>query len=297
MASWKPVVVGIDSSEAAAQAAAVGWDIARTAGARCVLVHATHDVAAAPSAEWMRLDVDRITRELTTHAREELARTLRHAVPPEALNQIDIRIGRAPWVLAEVVRECGAGLVVLGGKHHAPLGGWISGRTAQHMAGTLDTPLLVTAHQPGTVRHVLAAVDLSWVAAPTLEVAGRFADLFGAELRVLHAVEPLPMMAGLQPQVLDQDDYRKRTESQLEAHVWPLLAGRKAEAVVRHGAALDAITAECTDWKADLLVVGSHGRGWVDRVLLGSTTERLLNRLPVSTVVAPAPPPEPPRGR
>jgi len=38
------------------------------------------------------------------------------------------------------------------------------------------------------------------------------------------------------------------------------------------------------------VVVGSHGKGWVDRLLLGSTTERLLDQLPASLLVVPAPP-------
>src|SRR5207245_342837 len=52
-------------------------------------------------------------------------------------------------------------------------------------------------------------------------------------------------------------------------------------------AAVDTILREATDWKADLLVVGSHGKGWAARVLVGSVTERLLNHLPTSLIVVP----------
>jgi Universal stress protein family len=37
-------------------------------------------------------------------------------------------------------------------------------------------------------------------------------------------------------------------------------------------------------------VVGSHGKGWVDRILIGSTTERLVTELPTSILVVPARP-------
>ena len=49
----------------------------------------------------------------------------------------------------------------------------------------------------------------------------------------------------------------------------------------------ETIAQEATNWNADLIVVGSHGKGWVDRLLMGSTTERLLTFLPASVLVVP----------
>ena len=57
--------------------------------------------------------------------------------------------------------------------------------------------------------------------------------------------------------------------------------------VIRRGRADEEIAEEAAVWRADLLVVGSHGKGWIDRLLIGSTTERLLNRLPTSLLVVP----------
>jgi len=53
-------------------------------------------------------------------------------------------------------------------------------------------------------------------------------------------------------------------------------------------AALDGILHEAAEWRADLLVVGSHGKGWGKRMLVGSVTERLINHLPASLLVVPA---------
>jgi nucleotide-binding universal stress UspA family protein len=57
--------------------------------------------------------------------------------------------------------------------------------------------------------------------------------------------------------------------------------------MMRRGLAPDTIVSAAHEWKADLIVVGTHGRNWVDRVLIGSVTERLLNRLPTSMLVIP----------
>jgi nucleotide-binding universal stress UspA family protein len=56
---------------------------------------------------------------------------------------------------------------------------------------------------------------------------------------------------------------------------------------VRTGVAAETIAEEAGTWHADLIVMGSHGKGWVDRVLVGSTTERLVTELPASIMVVP----------
>lgn len=44
------------------------------------------------------------------------------------------------------------------------------------------------------------------------------------------------------------------------------------------------------DWNADLVVVGSHGRGFWGRMLLGSTTDALVHHAPCSVLVVRQPP-------
>ena len=62
--------------------------------------------------------------------------------------------------------------------------------------------------------------------------------------------------------------------------------------VVRTFPEMDGISptvrAQAAKWGADVVVLGSHGKNWVDRLLLGSTTERLIADLPSSLLVAPA---------
>lgn len=158
---------------------------------------------------------------------------------------------------------------------------------AHHSVRTLDVPVLVTAGEPDESRRVLAAVDLSYAAGPTLEVAVRLARVTGAKLRLLHVIEAPPEYLAALPVRIDTAEYRRRAEGRLATLAAAVAGTTPVERIVREGSAVDAIADACREWDADLVVVGSHGKGWVDRVIIGSVAEKVLNRLAASTVVVP----------
>jgi nucleotide-binding universal stress UspA family protein len=281
--SWKPIVVGVDASCEAADAVAFAARTAARAGTSVQLVHAIRDVLASS-----HVPDSRYRTALIEQARAQLVAVLRGAVPQDALATLVVRLGPTPAVLKQIEAEVGSGLVVLGGKHHSALGRWLGGSTSLDVARTTDVPLLVTAGPATAVRRMLVAVDLSGAAAHTLIAAERYAALFGAELRVLSVVEALPVIPDISPPY-DFTEYYKLCEEQLRLEIWPLIHAPHAEKVLRHGTAVETIIGEATRWRADLLVVGSHGKGWAQRLLLGSVTERMLNDLPTSLLVIPPP--------
>ncbi len=176
--------------------------------------------------------------------------------------------------------------MVVGGKHHLALGRWLVGTTAHHLARRLDVPLLVAGDAPPAIGRILAAVDLSDAAPVILEEAQRFATEFQASLLALHVIEPLPTGRHY-AMGMSQDDFVSRTAEVLETSVWPTLHLPTATHAVKEGPARETIVEECTRWKADLVVVGSHGRDWDDKMLLGRVTESLLNDLPSALLVVP----------
>jgi nucleotide-binding universal stress UspA family protein len=274
---WDPIVVGVDASPAAARAAQLGLRIAAAAGVSCRLVHATRDRWSAAS------DMGPATHAAFRAAalqavRERLEQALRNEVPQDARRNLVVREGWPPAVLDDEVRETGAGLLILGAKHHSALGRWLGGSTVHNVAHMLRVPLLVAGAPAPAIRRVLVAVDASAAARPTLEAARRFTDLWDAELRAIHVIEPLPFVPELPPET-GARDYERLFEEECTRKIWPLMPP-DAEKVIRHAAADAGIAAEAKAWQADLVVVGSHGKGWVDRMLLGSITERLLNQLP-----------------
>lgn len=285
MAEWKPIVVGVDGSPESVRAAVMGSVIAERAGTTCQLVHAAPDYWTAASVPELGIDVAELDRATVEHARTLITSSLSGNVPPALLEALEIRIGRAPVVVAEAAHRLDAELIVMGGKHHRGLDR-IGGSTITHMVRSSDLPLLATDGGSPIITRILVPVDLSYAAKPAIAAGERWARAFGAQLRVLHVVEPLPLVPGF-PITVDDDELYRAAERVLESSVWPLIVLPGAETLVRRGRAAAAIASEATQWRADLIIVGSHGKGWVDRLLIGSTSERLLHVLPSLTLVLP----------
>jgi nucleotide-binding universal stress UspA family protein len=227
--------------------------------------------------------------ELTHASREQVGRTLASVVPASVARRLEVQTGPAPFIIAEVAHRRGAQLVVLGGKQHGALARGLGRSTAHYLVRTLDIPVLIVGSSAAPITRVLAAVDLSPASSPTVQAAERFARLLGAQLCLLHVVEPI-MFTSLLPGTPDQAAYHRRSEEIFHRFASRFKAFTAGDWVVRDGAPAETIVAEVSAWHADLLVVGSHGKGWVDRILVGSTTQRLVTELPTAILVVPPKP-------
>jgi nucleotide-binding universal stress UspA family protein len=263
----------------------MGERLAEMASVKCELIHAVPNAWAPLVAVSPDPQVAEMQKLQLAVARETINQALRNAVSDRVLEHLNVLFGPAAVVLQSVTHERRPGLVVLGGKHHSTLERWLGGSTSLHVVRTSEVPVLITAGKPAALRRILVAADLSGAAGPTVRLAERFARLVGAQLRVLTVFEPLPDLPGIPP--MDPTEYFALAQETLERDVWPLVKTSGVEKLVRHGTVVDTLLREATDWQADVLVVGSHGKGWAQRVLLGSVTERLINHLPTSLLVAP----------
>ncbi len=116
------------------------------------------------------------------------------------------------------------------------------------------------------------------------------------EVRVLHVVEwprnlPMYLALGEGPSAGD-DLLASRDRAFRDAQVFVTetaadltTAGLRAVPEVRGGAARDAILAAAEEWHADLIVMGTHGRTGVDRLLLGSVSDAVVRRAACSVEV------------
>lgn len=279
----QPIVVGVDGSTESASAASVAWMLARAADVPCRLVYAIDDVNASLVMAGTGVVTEALQLAALAGARAELGASLQDCVPPAVVDAMVVSTGATADVLEAVVDETDATMLVLGGKHHSKLGRWLGGSTVQGVVRRLPVPLLVTAGELPIHPRVMVAVDSSYAALPTIRQAIAFARLLGSPLHALHVIDPAPAIAELP---------RDWSREIVERDLWPIIPLIERGKVIREGDPFDTIVDEAAAWRADVIVVGSHGKGWVDRLLIGSVTEDLLNNLPCAVLVVPVPKPE-----
>jgi nucleotide-binding universal stress UspA family protein len=126
---------------------------------------------------------------------------------------------------------------------------------------------------------VLLAVDDSKFSASALGAVISHIPPQGTEVLVLHVVEPVtpfppPQMSpGYAPEL---EALMKEGRQMVSRDVERLrAAGFKAEGVVENGDIKGKIIDAAAEWRADLIVLGSHGRSGVRRFLLGSVAENV----------------------
>ena len=137
--------------------------------------------------------------------------------------------------------------------------------------------------------RVLLATDFSTHAERARDLVTSMALPPGSTVRVVHAIEPMQDISAFAPlPMLELSDYAERAlRAELETFVKPLqTVDRKVEPVLPFGRAADVIVAEAEETHADLIVIGSRGRGGVASMILGSVSAEVVDRAPCPVLVA-----------
>lgn len=141
--------------------------------------------------------------------------------------------------------------------------------------------------------QILVAFDGSPTSEKALDEAIRLARLTGARLRLLHVVDELSYVNGFETAM----NYANEIVPLMQAAGEKLLAlGRKKAAdkgvdadsvliVGGPGRIYEQVAEQARSVKADLIVVGSHGRRGIGRVLMGSDAEQIVRTAPVPVLV------------
>lgn len=292
-AARRPVVVAIGRT-GGTQALRSGAAIATRCGADVVVASVvepppvyTFETNRAMLLPWL------VEQEIAERRETVYERLHRAGILPPATSEprVDVRYGESADTIADMARELGARLIVMGigphsVRHRLFASGttWATGRRAR-------CPVLAVADDaPALARVAVVATDFS----PESIHAARAALPLLAGDAAVYLVHAWSRVETAFPNV------QLATLNEAYAASLPERFARMretlgdAEGITFHAVALEGPPAELVlsvarAKKADLIVAGTHGRGAMERWLLGSTSSALLHGAECSVLLAPEP--------
>ncbi|HSV78197.1 MAG TPA: universal stress protein [Ramlibacter sp.] len=146
-------------------------------------------------------------------------------------------------------------------------------------------------------QRILVPFDGSDTSTRGLEEAIGLARLTQGHLRVFHVIDEMSFALAMDAYAGYRGDWLNTLRDQgaamlAAAQAKAQAAGVQAETVLRdrfNTRVADLVASEATTWPADLIVVGTHGRRGIGRLVLGSAAEHILRIAPVPVLLVRAP--------
>lgn len=137
-----------------------------------------------------------------------------------------------------------------------------------------------------TLRRILVPVDFSQHSEQALKYAAALAEKFGAELFLIHVFQDLTVyqtevVSGAPPIMPPVEQLTASIRGDMARLVQEKNLQRFAtHTEIVEGAPVEEIVDYAKEKDIDLIVLGTHGRGWLAHVIMGSVAEKVVRKAP-----------------
>jgi len=290
MASISSVLCPIDFSVGSAHALEQAAAVARWYKARLTALHVYSPLVPIPG-----LPVDYVPESELDPVKQEASDFVESVLAAGTAVDVVVEVGQPVRSILGQVNGLPADLIVMGTHGLSGFERLVLGSVTEKVLRKATCPVLTVPPRAYATSQlpfvrVLCAVDFSEWSLAAVKVAGSFALQSGAALELLHVVEwpweepPAPTLADLPPeQAAALFEFRRyvtaSAASRLESLV-PVDTRTHCQTTTRisHGKPYVEILRVAAEERADLIVLGVHGRRVIDLALFGSTTNHVVRR-------------------
>ena len=203
-----------------------------------------------------------------------------------------MRRGRPATEIALEAERVGADLIVMGSRGQGPIATMLLGSVAIEVVDRADRPVLVC--RAPRLRRLVVADDGTAEAALAVKLVASWPIFGGVPTRAV-SVAPVHAITGRGP--IRHADAKKDLAEGVDAlrglhgfiaddaAIRLTDAGVPARSEVRFGDPATEIISAALEHDADAIVVGSHGRSGLERLVMGSVARKVLTHAPMSVLV------------
>jgi nucleotide-binding universal stress UspA family protein len=277
----KKVLAPVDFSPSSRVAVDYGVALARRLHSQLTLLH----VLESPKKE-VKAETEQATRLLSALIGSE---------DQDDLNLgIVVRSGHIQEQISSAIKETGADCVIMGTHSRGPLRRWFIGSVTLGLLRKLSVPIMTVCNvnRPFSFGRIIYATDLAESKETSFDYVLDLAEKTGARVSVVHAIDPTPATHETTGMAVYLAENRQQIIEQARTALEALAAEGhrrkvRVETSVIDGVPADVILHMADADAGDLIALAIQDKGLLERMLIGSTAERVIREAPVPVLCIP----------
>ncbi len=279
---FEKYMVSIDFSEHSLEALRWTQYLAKKTNGKIVLLHVIPETNISFSDAISPEFIEQLGEKQTQHAQEKLEELATNIRSQGIKCDVEVSYGSPHQEILRVARKKKVDVITMGTRGLSGIERFFLGSVTARVLRGADIPVLVTrTKRRPIIRKILVPTDTSKTSYKGFQFAVKLSEHLNVKkIYLLYCLETLGAVIPQKILKVLQEEFINRLRKAQKKSSVPV-----EERVIPASDAADGISEFASSEKVDLIVMASHGRTGVGRILLGSTVEKVIRKTPVPVLI------------